>query len=254
MFILFLVSGCDFTTGINRDVLKAQDYIEEQKYQVAADLYERILKQNPQHTLKMKIHYQLANLYYLFLYKPEKAIFHYTYIVEKDENLRDKVSALEKLGEIYFSLTKDYSKALKTYQMLLKFNPPLQNIDFYEFREAQSYYEKNELEQAEKLFLKFVQNTNHSHHVESFLSLGLVHFYKQNWDKAVEYFLEYIKREKRKDLIIRAKFLIANSYESADKLKEAYNIYYSLLSDHPNPDLIKGRLKSLYSRRASRKR
>jgi hypothetical protein len=84
--------------------------------------------------------------------------------------------------------------------------------------------------------------------------MGLIEFYNKNWDKAVEYWLEYLKRERRKDQIVKVKFLIANAHESNEKLKEAYNIYYSLLPAYPNPDVLRARLKSLYARRVARKR
>ena len=60
--------------------------------------------------------------------------------------------------------------------------------------------------------------------------------------------------ENRNDRIVKTKFLIANAYESAEKLKEAYNIYYSILGEYPNSEVIENRLKSLYERRVSRKR
>ena len=66
--------------------------------------------------------------------------------------------------------------------------------------------------------------------------------------------MEYLKYEKNKDRIIEAKFMIANSYETKESLKEAYDIYYSILPEYPNPEVIKGRLKSLFTRRQARKR
>ena len=130
----------------------------------------------------------------------------------------------------------------------------MQYSDFYDFRVAEALFESGQLVKADQRFMRFSSDTNHAHHIESFYYLGLVRFYRQEWELAVEKWLEYIKREKRKDLIVKTKFLIANAYESGEKLKEAYNIYYSLLDDHPNPQVVKDRLKALYARRVARKR
>jgi hypothetical protein len=65
---------------------------------------------------------------------------------------------------------------------------------------------------------------------------------------------EYIKRETRKDNVVQAKFVLANALENLEELKKAYNMYYSILSDYPNIDVIKNRLKSIYKRRVARKR
>ena len=67
------------------------------------------------------------------------------------------------------------------------------------------------------------------------------------WDK-------YISLEKRRDNIVQTKFLMGNAYETMEELKKAYNIYYSILGEYPNNDVIKNRLNSLYKRRIARKR
>ncbi len=251
---LLLFGGCDFTSGLNREILTAQDYVESQDYEKAAEAYERLLRKNPAKTLQTKIHYQLAEMYYLYLNQQARALEHYRYIVENDETPRGQVRALEKIADINFSFTKKYTEATRAYHTLLQFKPRLQEADFYDFRIAQAQFESGQLDNADQRFARFTRDTNHAHHIESFHYQGLIRFYRQDWEGAVERWLEYIKREKRKDLIVKTKFLIANAYESGEKLKEAYNIYYSLLSDYPNPQIIKDRLKALYARRVARKR
>lgn len=251
---LFIFSGCDFTSGLNREILSAQDYVEAQNYEKAAQAYERLLRKNPPKGLQTKIHYQLAEIYYLYLNQQAQALDHYKYIVENDTNPTSQIRALEKIADINFSFTKNYPDAIRAYQNLLAFRPRLQNEDFYDLRVAEALFESGDLPRADQRFTRMSLNTNHAHHIESFYYLGLVRYYQQKWDEAVDRWLEYIKREKRKDLIVKTKFLIANAYESGEKLKEAYNIYYSLLDDHPNPQVVKDRLKALYARRVARKR
>lgn len=249
-----ILLGCDFTSGLNREILNAQDYVERQEYVKAAEAYERLLKQRPTKLVQTKIHYQLAEIYYLYLNQQTRALSHYSYIVDNDEDPRNQVRSLEKIADINFSFSRKYKEAIRAYQLLLDFKPRLQNADFYDFRVAESLFEDGQLEKADLRFARLALDTNHAHHIESFYYQGMVRYYQQRWEAAVERWLEYIKREKRKDLIIKTKFLIANAYESGEKLKEAYNIYYSLLDDYPNPQIIKNRLKALYARRVARKR
>jgi tetratricopeptide (TPR) repeat protein len=251
---LFLLGGCDFTSGLNREILSAQDYVEEQDYEKAAAAYERLLRKGPAKGIQTKIHYQLAEIYSLYLNQQARSLEHYRYIVENDDEPRNQVRALEKVAEINFSFTKRYSEAIRAYQTLLDFRPQLENSDHYAFRVAEAQFESGDLAKADARFAAIAADTNHLHHVEAFNYQGLVRFYRGEWEAAVERWLEYIKREKRKDLIVKTKFLIANAYESGEKLKEAYNIYYSLLDDYPNPQIIKDRLKALYARRVARKR
>lgn len=254
LVVLLPLGACDFTSGLNREILAAQDHVEAQDYEKAAESYERLLRKNPAKSLRMKIHYQLAEIYYLYLNQQIRALKHYGYIVENDEEPRNQVRSLEKIADINFSFTKKYEEAVRAYQTLLTFQPRLQNADYYDFRVAESLFESNELDRADARFARMSNDSNHAHHVESFYFQGLIRFYRKEWELAVEKWLEYIKREKRHDLIVKTKFLIANAYESGEKLKEAYNIYYSLLDDHPNPQIIKDRLKALYARRVARKR
>ena len=60
--------------------------------------------------------------------------------------------------------------------------------------------------------------------------------------------------EKREDLIVEAKFLIANAFESSEDLKRAWDIYYSIKGSYPNTKVIFERLNSIRDRRVARKR
>ena len=59
----------DFTPRIHKDILKAQQLILEQKYQYAISIYERILKESPEDKIKVKIYYQLGELFSINLSK-----------------------------------------------------------------------------------------------------------------------------------------------------------------------------------------
>ena len=73
--ILFV--SCDFTPPINRKIIDAQNYITEQKYNKAAFLYEDILKSNPGPELRLKICYQLGELFSIYLGEYKKSIYYY---------------------------------------------------------------------------------------------------------------------------------------------------------------------------------
>lgn len=248
------LSSCDFTSGLNQDILSAQKHVDNQNFAKAVELYERILKKNPSKVIKTKINYQLAEIYYLYLDEQVKALKYYQFIVENVDDPLWQVKSLEKMADINFSFAKNYPEAISAYQVLMQVKPRLQTYDYYFFRVGESYFEMGHYDRAREIFNQILSQPTNPYHVEAFNQMGLVEFYNKNWDKAVEYWMEYLKREKRKDQIVKVKFLIANAYESNEKLKEAYNIYYSLLPSYPNPEVLRARLKSLYARRVARKR
>ena len=254
IIFLFLNYSCDFTSGVNRDILLAQKYVDNQQFSKAVELYERILKKNPAKIIKTKINYQLAEIYYLYLDQQVKALKFYQFIVENVDDPLWQVKSLEKIADINFSFAKNYKDSIRAYNMLMDVKPRLKNYDYYFFRVGESYFEMGLYIKAREIFNQILSQQTNPYYTEAIYQMGLVEFYNKNWDKAVEFWFEYLKREKRKDLITKVKFLIANAYESNEKLKEAYNIYYSLLPIYPNPDVLRARLKSLYTRRVARKR
>lgn len=254
LLIFLFVLGCDFTSGLNQDILSAQKYVDNQQFDKAVEVYERILVKNPSKVIKTKINYQLAEIYYLYLDQQVKALKYYQFIVDNVDDPLWQVKALEKIADINFSFARNFGESIRAYQMLMQVKPRLSNYDYYFLRVGESYFEMGRYDKAREIFTQVINNPTNPYYVEAYNQMALIEFYNKNWDKAVDYWMEYLKREKRKDQIIKVKFLIANAYESNEKLKEAYNIYYSLLSTYPNPDVLRARLKSLYARRVARKR
>lgn len=254
LLIILGFSSCDFTSGLNQDILSAQKYVDQQNFAKAVELYERVLKKNPSKIIKTKINYQLAEIYYLYMDEQVKALKYYQFIVENVDDPLWQVKSLEKIADINFSFSKNFSEAIRAYEILMNVKPRLKNYDYYFLRVGESYFEMGKYNKAREIFNQIISQPTNPYYVEAYNQMGLIEFYNKNWDKAVEYWLEYLKRERRKAQIINVKFLIANAYEANEKLKEAYNIYYSLLPSYPNPEVLRTRLKSLYARRVARKR
>lgn len=254
LLITFFLTACDFSSGLHKDILEAQDHINDREFNKAAIIYEGILKRKASKNIRIKIHYQLAEIYSVYLNNYEAALKNLENIIVESNEPLWQVKALEKIGDIYFENLKDYENSLNTYKKLSLFIPRLEKQDHYIFRYSQSLFYLGKYSESDKLMKNLSINSNGESKVRSYYYLGLSHFYREDWDAAISYWFEYLKREKRKDHIINVKFLIANAYESSENLKEAYNIYYSIIGEYPNPEVIKNRLNSLYQRRVARKR
>jgi tetratricopeptide (TPR) repeat protein len=253
-FSLLTLFSCDFSPRIYQEILDAQESIALQKYEKAIAQYERILKKSPPLKIKVKIFYQIGDLYSIYLSKNNKGIEYYKKILEASEEPLWLVKTEERLGEIYFSYTKQYKKSAKSYKALANFTPRLNNQQFYHYRYGLSLFYLNRFEQAEEKFQEMKKNTRNEYHIRSFYYLGLIDFHRQKWKAAIEHWKNYLKVEKRRDNIVQTKFLMANAYETMEELKFAYNIYYSILGEFPNTEVVRNRLKAIYDRRISRKR
>ncbi|OUR92949.1 hypothetical protein A9Q84_20795 [Halobacteriovorax marinus] len=254
IFISAFFISCDFTPRLHKKILEAQEYIKQQKYHKAIGQYKIILKNNPPSDIKVKIFYQMGELFSTNLGKNRQALIYFREIKELTESPLWLVKAEERIGEISFTYLKDYILSERSYKLLVNFTPRLEKYDFYQFRLAQTYLKKNNYNKAFNELSKIQKLKSHTYYVSSFYQLGLLNFQKKNWEEAIKIWKEYLRRETKKENLIQSKFLMANAYETMGKLKQAYNLYYSILGDYPNTDVVKNRLNSIYNRRVSRKR
>ena len=259
IFTLFFVGGlfvtsCDFTPPLNKEILQAQKYIIQQDYDTAITKYKDILSKNPPNEIKVKINFQLGDLYSIYLSKNKKALPYYSAIMKISNEPLWLVRTQERMGEIYFSYIKDFKKSEEIYKKLSQFRPKLSKQDFYSFRYAISTFNNGQYRQALKLFTEIKNSKTHEFKDRAIYFEGLIHFQEKRWSEAVEVWKSYLKREVRRDNVVQTKFLMANAYETMEKLKVAYNLYYSILGEYPNTEVVKNRLKAIYERRVARKR
>jgi tetratricopeptide (TPR) repeat protein len=257
-FLLLIIGvlslSCDFTPPLNKEILQAQQYIIQQNYEAAIKKYKSILRKNPPNEIQVKINYQLGDLYSIYLSKNREALPFYETIMKMSDDPLWLVKTQERMGEIYFSYLRNYTKSKDIYKKLSLFSPKLIKQDFYSFRYALSTFNNEEYAESFMLFDEIKKNKGHEYRDRATYYEGLIYFQEKKWKKSVEIWKSYLKREKRRDNIVQTKFLMANAYETMEKLKVAYNLYYSILGEYPNTEVIKNRLKGIYERRVARKR
>lgn len=248
------MQSCDFTPPLNKEILQAQQAIIQQNYNLAIKKYLAILKKNPPIDIQVKINYQIGDLYSIYLSENKKSLPFYEKIMKISQDPLWLVKTQDRMGEIHFTYLKNYERSAQIYKKLSLFQPRLANQDFYQFRYALSTLKINDYDQSLELFKKIEAIANHKYKDRSLYFQGLIHFQRKNWESAVDVWKTYLKKEQRRDNIVQTKFLMANAYETMERLKAAYNIYYSILGEYPNTEVIKNRLKSIYERRVARKR
>ncbi len=254
LVILGVLFSCDFTPPLNKEILKAQSYIAKQDYKSAINKYKKILEKNPPKDIQVKINYQLGDLYSIYLAENEESVKYYLEIMKISDEPLWLVKTQERLGEINFTYLKNYKSSEEIYEKLSKFRPRLARQDFYSFRYAMSAYENDNPVKALQLFKLIKKSRKHEYNIKASYFEGLIYFDLKDWNQAVEAWNDYLKRETRRDNIVQTKFLMANAYETMEELKKAYNLYYSILGEYPNTEVIQNRLKAIYERRIARKR
>lgn len=251
-FLILLFAGCDFTPRIHKEILEAQQLLLDQSYAAAVARYEKILEEDVSETIREKIYFQLSEINLLHYGNNEKSLSYLKKIKQSSRNLEAVIKAEEKMGNINFSFADNYKSALLSYRKLMNFDPPLKESIFYRFRYGRSLILSENYNEAIKIFSKFPKNNEYF--LKSQFYLGQSYFYSQRWKLAIKTLRNYLTIQKKNENKIEAQFIIASSYESLENLKAAYDSYYTLLSEYPNPEVIKNKLNSIYERQISSKR
>ena len=249
-----IVTSCDFTTGVSRKILQAQDYVDNHQYQEAIDEYKVLLELNPPKKIQHKIYYQMAEIYSLYLLDGEKALKYYERIEDSLADNQLKKISLAKSAQLAFELKK-YKKAIKYYENFIdseNFNEEEKN--FFGMQMGISYYEMNDLKNAKRVLSKIADEKENPYRSQAYFYLGQVLSFEYNYDQAIEAWEKSLSFERESSKKIETKFYIANAYERQNKLEKAYKYYYSIIDFYPNPEIIKKRLEHIYQRKVSRRR
>ena len=249
-----LIISCDFTTGVSRKILNAQDFVDNQQYQKAIDEYEVILELNPSETIKFKIFYQMAEIYSLYLINGEKALRYYELIENSLADNKLKKSAVIKASKLCFDLKK-YNRAVIYFENFIEseeFSEEEKN--YFGMQMGISYYEMNDLKNARRVLGKISETKDNPYRSQSLFYLGQTYSLQYDYDKAISLWEKSLELERESERKIETKFYIANSYERQNKLEKAYKYYYSIIDFYPNPEIIKKRLERIYQRKVSRRR
>lgn len=253
-YSIFLV-GCDFTSDFQRSILSAENYIREGKQTEAIKVYENLLKDKPSTNIKVRIHFQLGLLYQIYSNDFTNSLKHFKLALKESPTILWQVKTIEKLGTLTFEYMKDFSLAEKYYSYLINFQPSLEKYHLYHRFYAKSLFHQSKFKLADEHFQKIIREGYSKESLaEAYYHKGLMNYEQKDWKEAITFWQESLKYETLKQSVVKIKFLMANAYESNEDLKEAYNLYYSLLNDFPDTQIIKNRLQNLYNRRVARKR
>lgn len=256
IFIISVVclSSCDFAPTLDKSILEAQRAIEKSDYKRAIRINDEILNKAHKQEIKRKVLYQQGEIYLIHLNDEKNALKYYSQLYKVETDPYWQVKVLEKMADINFYNLRHFEISAKYYLTLTEFKPALRRYDYYKFQLAKSNLNAGNYVEAMKILMEISEDPRNQYQYDSYYQIGLINFYKKNWAEAINNFKSYIANSSSKETIVHAKFLIANCYETQERLREAYNIYYSILDTFPNVEVIRARLKSLYERRQNRKR
>ena len=174
--------------------------------------------------------------------------------------------ALKQIGEIYFSKTEQYDKAIQHYRSLLKAKPDSPEAPEFLYRIGKSHFYLWQFDDSVVAYREILTRFSNSPWSErAALELGTTFFTRQEeqrsggrthavggFEEAIQAYQSFIKTYPKSSLVSEARFGIASCLEEEDKLDAAYQEYEKLKPTYPSPNVIEIKLARIRERKAQR--
>jgi tetratricopeptide (TPR) repeat protein len=212
---------------------KAITAYQNDEYQRAVELFERILEEYPDHNLSRKARYELGQLYLYKLKQPQKALKHLQDLYAQSDPGKYSLEALKLIGHIYETSLNSCLEGIEAYRLLIQdyaSNPDV-NAAEYQFAIAECYFKLNEYQLALVEYEMLVELYPHSDYFyRARFQIANIYALQEDWDQAIALHEELMQNSRLPEqLSADNKLELAFCYEQNERFEEALLLYEELL-------------------------
>ncbi len=254
------LAGCTSNSPKKHYVL-AEKLWNDANYAAAVVEFDKVIAKDPQGKLGLQALFRSATTESLFLSRYDEAMRRFKLYGESPGAEPELAwEAKMQIGDIFYSKTGQYDRAIQQYQMLLKEKPAAPEAPEFEFRVAKSYFFLHKFAEAVSGYKDLIKRYPTSPWAEkASYEIGVAYFtsgeqHSDVYEDAITAFESFIKRYPQSDLVPQARFGVASCLEELDQLDVAYKTYQSLKSTFPSPNVIEIKLARIRERKAQRNR
>lgn len=258
-----LVSACTVQSSISNRYLTAEKLWTEKNYAAAVTEFDRIVKENPNSTIGLQALWRASMTRTLFLNQQEPALQGFETFLERASSSQLAPEAQKEIGEIYFNKLNQYSKAIDVYQRMIdskKFSADEEAL--FLFRIARAHFLTGRLKKAIEIEESFAVRYPKSplnrkvmlELANAWYALGDTE--KIAYPKALKLYqdLEKLTLGKDPNLYLDAKFGEAATLEELDRLEEAHELFKSIETTYPAPNVVRVRMIRLEERMSKKRK
>ena len=200
---------------------KAQDLSLKKDYKSSAKLYEKFARDNPTSSLASSAFYN-AGLNFEKSKDPLQAIKMYSQVLKyKTEKNKSIYKNSQEFVAILYEKLGLYKKAANAYVAFSKAYPRDKKADDFWFNAGVIFEALGDKASAIYSYQKYLALSKKTDRQEVFYLIGLMYQRSRNWQKAVDYYSQYLKSPSQNKLrIIKASFAVADIYENKLKQKD----------------------------------
>ncbi len=264
LLAMLLLSACSGGSPKSHYIL-AEKLWSDGKYAASVLEFEKVVSKDPRGKLGLRALLRAAETQAMFLSQYTDAIRNYEAYDKAAPETPEAWDAEKEIGDIYFSKTEQYDRAVQYYQKLLTEKPDAPEAPEFEFRIAKSQFFLWNFDDAVQGYETILKKFPQSPYAEkASFELGVTAFTrgeqkpgangvgKGAYQQAVEAYQAFLRRYPESTLVPEAKFGIASCLEELDQLDAAYQAYEALRPTYPSPKVIDIKLARIRERKAQR--
>ncbi len=213
---------------------KAMTAYQNEEYQKAVELFERILEEYPDHSLSRKARYELGKIFLYKLKQPRRSLKHLQDLYAQSQPGKYSLEALRLIGHIYETSLNSCLECIEAYRLLIKDYGSNSDVDAakYQFAIAECYFKLSDYQSAMSEYKVLLEQYPESSYfpyakfqvANSFALL-------ENWDGAIALHEELLHSDALPEqLSVNNKLELAFCYEQNERFEEALKLYEELLA------------------------
>lgn len=248
-----MLAGCDvFDKAAGNEYEAATKRWNAGDYQAAVGLYFELVKAHPSSPQADDALYWAGVTQFLYLGETEKALQTLRLLLKTYPRRDMAPHAQWYIAQIYELGYSDYGRAIEEYRKAAAYS----NRDVREkglFNVAECLFRTGKIQEARETWLQQVAEFPDGPQSRlAYFRLGTAAFSKGELDQSELFYRKAIEHNSDRELLIKAKFALAESLELGDRLNEALAIYKEIEPLYPNPEVIQIKINALKQRIAKK--
>ncbi len=246
---LLVLAGCEvFDKAAGNEYEAAMKRWNAGDYQVAVKQFFDLVKEHPSSPKADDALYWAGVTQFLYLGETDKALQTLRLLLKTYPRRDMAPQAQWYIAQIYELGYSDYERAIEEYRKASTYaNREVREKSLYSV--AECLFRVGRIEEASNTWLRQITEfPNGTQSRLAYFRLGTAAFSKGDLDLSEQYYRKALEQNPDRELVIKAKFALAECLELGDNQKEALALYRELEPVYPNPEAIQIKIKALEAR------
>jgi TolA-binding protein len=244
-----VLAGCDvFDKAASSEYEAATKRWNAGDYQTAVKLYFTLVKEHPYSPKADEALYWAGVTQFLYLGETEKALQTLRLLLKTYPHRDMAPFAQWYIAQIYELGYSDYDRAIVEYRKATEYsNREVREKSLYSL--AECLFRVGKIEEARNTWTRQVTEFPKGPQSRlAYFRLGTAAFSKGELDASERFYRKALEQNEDKELVIKAKFALAECLELGDNLNEALTLYKEIEPVYPNPESIQIKITALEKR------